>query len=313
MDAGGGRSSACRCRAADVFNPLGLAPPQLPHRGVEARPHVLPRPHVLGLLLHPHKLTVCVPCELVEDDVIRERRDLLHAEEHHVVKLLLPAQEAEAVVDLARAEDHPPHLRLRLHEATAALALREVPGVVGTRPPVPQHPEEVGAGGEVFQSAGAGAVVEEVLGREEHQGLGERPVNLPAERVEVIGWSGDIENEHVGVLLGIPPVERRHEVHPPLPADRPLLQMRLVEDGVDVLLLAGLIFIQNLLHQRLHLLAGEPPRPILVRGVEGREDLPPRHRRGSREVVRIIIDHLKKSLHPRRAVIRPLPVVPVRQ
>ena len=73
---------------------------------------------------------------------------------------------------------------------------------------------EEGSSGEVLKGRGGRAVVQQVLGCQQHQGLLKRPVQLPPEGVKHLSRGSGIHDKHVGQTLSMPPHVLHHD---PLP------------------------------------------------------------------------------------------------
>lgn len=75
-------------------------------------------------------------------------------------------------------------------------------------------PVEEGSCGEVLQGGGGWAVVQQVLGGEQHQGLLEGSVQLAPESMEHVRWCGGVDHKDVGQALSMPPHVLHHHLLP---------------------------------------------------------------------------------------------------
>src|SRR5579885_1762485 len=151
---------------------------------LEARIHILPRPHILRLLLHPDRLLrPRIIGQHALDGRRRERVKLFHAHQGHILSVLalLAAQQVDR--HLARTEDK------TTNHCAPLQGLRVI-----------QHWLEVSLG--QFREHGPGErMAQETLGGHHHQGTGRaREVeSLAAQDVEVL--SGGRTIDHTTVVL----------------------------------------------------------------------------------------------------------------
>src|SRR5215470_13278552 len=161
---------------------------------------LVPGALVLRLLLAPHHLErIRVALHLRRELLVRERVELLDADDRGVVRPALATRAQDVVVDLARARDDASHRRrlervdLADHRLEAALR-------------------------ELLQARHRLALAQQRLRGHHDQGLAERPHHLPPQQVEDL--RGCRRHAHLDVVLGAElevPLEPRRRVLRPLP------------------------------------------------------------------------------------------------
>mmetsp|Transcript_48024 Transcript_48024/g.121190 ORF Transcript_48024/g.121190 Transcript_48024/m.121190 type:complete len:1103 (-) Transcript_48024:202-3510(-) len=323
VDREGGGGGGGGGGAPHVLHHARLAPArqrahfQLPADGLEPGLHVLPGAHVLRLLLAPDDLGVSVLPDAARDQVVRERCDLLQTDEHNVADAPAPARLRQLVVEGAAAEDDAADGVGRQEEGRAVGAGALVARVVGGLAVVDEAVEE-GAGGEVVQGGGAGAVVEQELVAQQHQRLAEGAVHLPAQDVEELRGGGGVDEEEVGVALRVAPHVLHHERLPLLEGDvlprrQPQLPPHGVADLVQLRRLELLLLVQAP-QQLPHLFKRHLPRfPVCAQRIKGGPDLLPVGGGVAGQVVGVVVGELQEALYARAAVVGPHALKPVRQ
>jgi len=151
----------------------------------DARQAVAVRAHVLRFLLRKDDLSIGIPLDIAGNPIEREGGNLLNSYKSNIRATLLLAFGEELVVNLARAEDEGLNL---------IWIVPDIP--VGLVDDALEHL----AGAHVLERRNASLVTEEILGRHNNQRLAEITVYLPSEAMEVVGWSGAIDDLHVALL-----------------------------------------------------------------------------------------------------------------
>mmetsp|Transcript_11264 Transcript_11264/g.39232 ORF Transcript_11264/g.39232 Transcript_11264/m.39232 type:complete len:337 (+) Transcript_11264:147-1157(+) len=287
---------------------------QLLHHCAHARTHVLPRAHVLGLLLCPHQLRVRVRTERGGCEVVvREGRHLLEANDGDVSHLARTPRLRELIVQRAGADDDAAHV-----------LARRVQRLLG------DDEAEGRAGPHLLDGAVAGAVVQEILRRGHNERLAEAPDHLSSQDVEEVGRRGDVDDDEVVRLLRVVPQEGGHEGAPLVDVDgAAAVGVDDVKQAHDALLarvhahagqqaLAIAVFqharvAQHPLQRRHNLRPVDRAAAVRVDGAEARIDGHLVHRSLPGQGVRLVVAQLQEALDARAAVVGPLTLKAVRQ
>src|SRR6218665_2204079 len=169
----------CRCRAAGVAQFLAFV-----HVLVDVVLHEEPGALVLRLVLAPDHIDgLGVALELCGKGFVRERVQLLDAQDRHIIDGLLAAPFDQVVVHLAGAGQHAPDLGVLFDDGFVLLG---------------NHRQEA-APGELGQRRGGVLVAQQRLGRHDDQRLAQRAHHLAPQHMENLAGRGRLHHLHVGV------------------------------------------------------------------------------------------------------------------
>mmetsp|Transcript_7917 Transcript_7917/g.23438 ORF Transcript_7917/g.23438 Transcript_7917/m.23438 type:complete len:649 (+) Transcript_7917:486-2432(+) len=179
--------SCCRCRTyrtTDIPRTF-LVPINLSCRSHDSWQHICIWAHIFGLLLRPQDLCVAVFGNGLRNSIECKRCNLLQPHNGNIDSRLLFTLGKELVVDLATAE----HQRLHPLRVFTDILVRLV-----------QDPLEGSAGPHILDARHAPLVPEQILRRDDNEGLAEIAVDLPSQAVEVVGGRRAIHDLPVALL-----------------------------------------------------------------------------------------------------------------